>query len=278
MGIVTGINTGIIKSPQGVLAIVLKSSSAPATEHLLYLPPDQLQEMMFATCSCYRSLQKMHQHDPERIRDKVMADTQALSANIPAVTLDEIHNPLIDLRVTSFVMKHGQDRVHFLFFLQNGEEVALELTLTQMEYVLNVLLGTVRHAQEAHLTSLCLGANDFMPFYTVDFRNAQHEGIKYHQFNVPEWKSIVFDHYYSVIGIQHDGDITCGAIIKAGPALAHSRAENIGHFLLRNNSLLLPYQQKVAKFDCTLLDIPGNEGSLELLLRAHLEHRNLKLN
>ncbi|NIY47835.1 YjeJ family protein [Cedecea colo] len=278
MGVLTGINTGIIKSPKGVLAIVLKASSTPAIEHLLYLPPDRLQELMFATCSCYRSLQMMHQHEPERIKNKVVADTQALSNNIPGVTLDEIHNPLIERRVTSFIMKHRQDNVRFLFFLQNDEVVTLELTLTQMEYVLTMLLSTVRNAEDAWLTSVCLDANDFTPFYTVDFSNAQHAGIKYQQFDVPDWKSAVFEHYYSIIATQHDGNITCGAIIKAGPALDNSRAGKIGQFLLQNNSLLLPYQKEIAKFDCMMLNVPGNEGDLDRLLRAHLEHRTMKLN
>lgn len=278
MGVLTGINTGIVKSPKGVLAVVLKTSSTPAIEHLLYLPPDQLQELMLATCSCYRSLQMMHQHESERTKDKVVAATQALSNNMPTVTLNEIQNPLIELRVTSFMMEHRQDNLHFLFFLHNGEVVTLELTLPQMEYVLTMLLGTIRNAEDACLTSVCLGANDFTPFYTVDFSNAQHEGIKYHQFKVPDWKSRIFEYYYSIIAIQHDGNITCGAIIKAGPALDNSRAGNIGQYLLRHNSLLSPYQEEIAKFDCIMLNVPGNEGGLERLLRAHLEHRTVKLN
>ncbi len=278
MSILTGINTSIIKSPKGVFAIALKASCVPATEHLLYLPPNQLQELMFATCSCYRTLQMMHQQDPEPIREKVVADAQALSVNIPPIALDETHSPQIDLRVTSFVMKHRQDKVRFLFFLQNSEVVTLELTLTQMEYVLSVLISTVQNAQDEYLTSLCLGSNDFIAFYTVDFINAQHEGIKYHQFNLPDWKTTVFEHYYSMIGIQHDSNITCGAIIKAGPALDPNRAENIGQYLLRNNALLLPYQEKIAKFDCILLNIAGDEGTLDSLLRAHLAHRTVKLN
>ncbi|HDT5918631.1 TPA: hypothetical protein QHC73_005968, partial [Raoultella ornithinolytica] len=139
-----GINTGIIKSATGVLALALKAHSASGSESLIYLPPDRLQSLLFAVFSSYRRLQMMFREDAESVREQVIAQSEALNSRIPVVTLDEVQQPDVALRTIDFVMKPYQERVTFLFFLQNDSVVAIDLALTQMEYLLGLLLTTIQ--------------------------------------------------------------------------------------------------------------------------------------
>lgn len=278
MDILTGINAGFIKSQNGaVVAIALKVATVQMSTHLIYLPPEQLREVMFAACNCYRELQMMHHADPEKTKNQVMADSLALKENAPEIILDELQNPHMELCVTEFVLKRRENKVRFLFFLRNGDVPALELTLTQIEYVLNTLVYTVQQTEDAKLASYCLSDNDFSPFYAIDFNNNGKPGVKYQKFNVPDWKDTIYDSFYSILYIQGDGHINCGAIIKAGSELESGRAENIGMTLLQRNSYLMPYQKEVTKIDYAKLNIPGNEGSMERLIRTHIEHRNNRI-
>nr|VUD32912.1 secretion ATPase [Raoultella sp. NCTC 9187] len=143
MNILTGINSGIIKSPNAVLALALKMQSVVSAEALVYLPPDRVQDLVFAVFSGYRRLQMLFREDPESIRARTIADTERLNNRTLTVTLDEIQNPNVALRVTDFVMKDGQEKVTFLFFLQNDEVISVDLTVTQMEFLLNLLLATI---------------------------------------------------------------------------------------------------------------------------------------
>lgn len=89
-----GINTGIIKSATGVLALALKAHSASGSESLIYLPPDRLQSLLFAVFSSYRRLQMMFREDAESVREQVIAQSEALNSRIPVVTLDESSSPM----------------------------------------------------------------------------------------------------------------------------------------------------------------------------------------
>lgn len=278
MTLLTGINTGIIKSPKGVLAIVVKATTSSTAEQLLYLPPDRVQELMFALCGGYRALQRLHQACPETITAQVQKETLAMSASVPSVTPDEVHNPILALRVTDLVMKLRENNVTLLFFLQDSSVVTLELALTQMEFMLNVFVTTIQNTQDALFIAMCSGANDFVPLYTVDFTQEKGKGINYNQFTIPDWKSRICPWLYSVIALQRDGAIPCGIIIKTGQALDPGRAEAIGQLLLRSNGLLMPFEESVSAFDCMRLDLQAGEESTETLLRAHLKHRVMKLN
>lgn len=273
MSLLAFFNTGYIKTPEGVLAIVLKAGTLPDAEHLIYLPPKQLEELIFALSSCYRSLQKMYLEDPDGIKEKVIADGKLLNANVPVLTHDELHNPKIDLRANEFILKNKDNQPALLFFLQNGSVVTIDFSLTQVEYLLTLLITTIKNTEDNNLAFLCLTTNDFIPLYCVNFINPEGKGIKYQQFSVPAWKAEIYEYYYSIIGQQHDGNVTCGVIIKADAGLEQGRAESIGQMLVQNNSLLSAYQDKIAKFDCRLLNISAAEESLERLLRAHVEHR-----
>lgn len=278
MSLLTSFNSGYIKSPEGVLAIVIKAATTSDAEQSIYLPPNQLAELIFALSSCYRSLQKMYLEDPEGIKEKVIADGKTLNANVPVFTHDELHNPKIELRVNDFVLKNKDDRAALLFFLQNGSVLTIEFSLTQVEYLLTLLITTIKSTEDNNLAFLCLSTNDFIPLYCVNFINPEGEGIKYQQFSVPSWKAEVYECFYSIIGQQHDGNVTCGVIIKTDAGLEQARAENIGQILVQNNSLLSAYKDKIAKFDCRLLNISAGEESLERLLRAHVEHRTQAMN
>lgn len=169
------------------LALALKAHSASGSESLIYLPPDRLQSLLFAVFSSYRRLQMMFREDAESVREQVIAQSEALNSRIPVVTLDEVQQPDVALRTIDFVMKPYQERVTFLFFLQNDSVVAIDLALTQMEYLLGLLLTTIQKTEDRDFISLALRENDFIPFYTVDFMPANGEGIKYNQFDVPAW-------------------------------------------------------------------------------------------
>ncbi|MBK4716859.1 MULTISPECIES: YjeJ family protein [Tenebrionibacter/Tenebrionicola group] len=277
MNQLTGLNTGIIKSPQGVVAIALKIAAQSRSQQRLYLPPDQLQSVLFATFNVYLILRQLHQQSPESVQAGVLASSKALSENIPAIDPDEVNKPDIDYRVTDFVMKRKPDNVHFLFFLKNGEVIALQLACVQVEYLLNVLLSTIRNADDAQLTALCLSANDFLPFYTVDFSGGEGRGINYNPFSPPAWKTALFNTFHSIIYRQPDGRLPCGAIIKSASTFNPGRIEAIAQFLLLNNALLTPYKHRKMTIDHAQLTIPAGEESLDRLLRSHLAHRNTKL-
>ncbi len=277
MNILTGINSGIIKSPNAVLALALKMQSVLSAEALVYLPPDRVQDLVFAVFSGYRRLQMLFREDPESIRARTIADTERLNNRTLTVTLDEIQNPNVALRVTDFVMKDGQEKVTFLFFLQNDEVISVDLTVTQMEFLLNLLLATIHKTGDAAFISLALQANDFIPFYTVNFANIDSSGINYNKFNVPAWKLSAFSDFYSLVMIGDDGDIPCGAIIKALPGLEASRIKAIGELLLNNNPLLAPYRQRALAFECQKIDPQIREEELEKLLRAHIQHRTTQM-
>lgn len=278
MNQLTGLNTGIIKSPQGVVAIALKFTTHSQGQQLVYLPHEQFQSLLFATFSGYRTLQQLHQRIPESVRDLVIAHTQALSGNIPPFAPEEVNSLNIGLRVTEFVMKQRQDKSNFLFFLQNGEVITLKLDYTQMEYVLSLLLNTIQTTDDERLAAFYLSANDFLPLYTVDFTGGAGKGINYNQFPSPEWKSAVFDTFHSIIYIQPEGTISCGAIIKAASTFEPGRIEKIARLLLQNNSMLSPYKDHVMTIDHARLDIPSSEGVQDRLLRTHLAHRTGKMN
>ncbi|GEM_PF-1521474 len=277
MNILTGINTGIIKSPDAVLALALKMQSVLIAETLMYLPPDRVQDLVFAVFCGYRRLQMVFREDPESIRARTIADTERLNNRTLSVTLDEIQNPNVALRVTDFVMKYRQDKVTFLFFLQNEEVISVDLTVTQMEFLLNLLLATIHKTGDAAFVSLALQANDFIPFYTVDFANIGSSGVNYNKFNVPAWKFSAFSDFYSLVMIQEDGDIPCGAIIKALPELEPSRIKAIGELLVNNNPLLAPYRQRTLAFACEKIAPEVREEEMEKLLRAHIQHRVTKM-
>ncbi|HAT1648548.1 TPA: hypothetical protein I8Y12_004498 [Raoultella planticola] len=277
MNKLVGINTGIIKSATGVLAMALKVRSASDAESLIYLPPDRLQSLLFAVFSGYRQLQMMFQEDAEGIREQVIAQSEALNSRIPVVTLDEVQQPDIALRTIDFVMKSNQERVTFLFFLQNDSVVAVDLALTQMEYLLGLLLTTIQKTEDREFISLALRENDFIPFYTVDFMSANGEGVKYNQFNVPSWKSAALDDFYSLLIVQDNGDIPCGIIIKAVAGLEPSRANEIAELLLNNNSLLISCQQQTITFEYEKMDPATTVEERESLLRAHIKHRQAKI-
>lgn len=278
MNQLTGMNTGIIKSPQGELVITLKFATNARSQQLVYLPPDQLQSMLFATFSGYCALQHLYRQTPDPVREQVIICTQMLGENIPAILPDEVNNPRVERWVTDFVMKQRHEKIIFLFFLKNGEIITLELAYAQMECVLGFLLTTVQNASDAQLKVLCLSANDFLPLYTVDFISSGGQGINYNQFSPSEWKLGVFNTFHSIVFIQPDGIISCGAIIKAAVAFEPERIENIAQFLLHNNTLLSPYKDHTMTIDHVRLDVPANEGSLERLMRSHLSHRTAKMN
>ncbi|HAT1578242.1 TPA: hypothetical protein I8Y25_004691 [Raoultella ornithinolytica] len=272
-----GINTGIIQSEQGVLALVLKAQSAASADILMYLPPERVQALIFAVFSCYRSLQLMHCKDPQGVRAQAIAEAESFNNHVPIVTLDEIQRPDASLRVDDFVMKSRQHHVNFLFFLQNDDIVSLDLALPQMEYLLNLLLATVQKTEDTYFISRTLQENDFIPFYTVDFMPAGGDGVKYNQFNVPTWKSAVFGDFYSLVIILDNGEIPCGIIIKAVPELEPNRAKAIGELLLNNNTLLAPYRGRTVSFDYEKMDLAASEEEKEKLLRAHIKHRQEKI-
>ena len=272
-----GINTGIIKSATGVLALALKAHSASGSESLIYLPPDRLQSLLFAVFSSYRRLQMMFREDAESVREQVIAQSEALNSRIPVVTLDEVQQPDVALRTIDFVMKPYQEWVTFLFFLQNDSVVAIDLALTQMEYLLGLLLTTIQKTEDRQFISLALRENDFIPFYTVDFMPANGEGIKYNQFDVPAWKSAALDDFYSLLIVQDNGDIPCGVIIKAVPGIEPSRVNAIGELLLNNNSLLIPYRQHTMTFEYEKMDPAATVEERESLLKAHIKHRQAKI-
>lgn len=272
-----GLNTGIIKSPQGVVVIALKFITSAQSQQLVYLPPDQLQSVLFAVFNCYRTLQQLHQQSPEQVREFVIAQTQALSENIPAFTHEEVNTPDIEYRVTDFIMKQRDGRINFLFFLQNGDVITLELAYTQMEYIMSLFLTTIQNADDAQLTALCLSTNDFLPLYTVDFSGSEGQGIRYNQFSQPEWKTGVFNVFHSIVFIQPDKTIACGAIVKAAAGFEPGRVENIAQYLLQNNTLLSPYKDFRMTIDHVCLDVSSDEGNLDSLLRVHMAHRTAKM-
>jgi len=277
MNMLKGINTGVINSANGVPVIALKIIDSGDSEQLLLLPPDQLQEVMFALFSCYRSLHRIYQQSPDQIREQVNANSQTLSTNVPAISLDEVQSISAERCVTNFVLKQRQDRINFLFLLQNDENLLLALDYTQIEYVLSLLANTIQNAGNEQLMALCLTMNDFIPLYVTTFNKGENEGIDYNQFSVPDWKSETFDTFHSILFIQPDGAIACGAIIKAEPAFPAGRIEFIAQILLQNNKMLVPYKNHTMIIDHTRLDIPVGDESMEKLLRAHIAHRTKKL-
>ncbi|WP_434586694.1 YjeJ family protein [Klebsiella sp. R390] len=276
MNTLTGINSGIIKSPQGVVAIALKASCASGAEHLLYLPPNQMRELMFAISACHRALLENYQTEPEVVKAQVTAATNILSANPPVITLEEVQNPQVELRVTNFIFKQNKGKPTFLFFLQNEGVVSIELSLAQIEFIITLFLISIRKSDDEGFITLMTGANDFIPLYTTAVSTTQGGGLTYHRFNIPEWKIGVLACFYSLIFIQQDGHVPCGIIFKAGDTLEPSRAENIGTLFLSGNTLLAPYKTQSMHVDCVKLDV--NEDNMESLLRAHFNHRATKLN
>nr|VUD32913.1 Uncharacterised protein [Raoultella sp. NCTC 9187] len=94
---------------------------------------------------------------------------------------------------------------------------------------------------------------------------------------MPAWKLSAFSDFYSLVMIGDDGDIPCGAIIKALPGLEASRIKAIGELLLNNNPLLAPYRQRTLAFECQKIDPQIREEELEKLLRAHIQHRTTQM-
>lgn len=276
MNILTGINTSIINSPKGVTAIAVKTNTTNSKQ-LIYLPLDQLQEVMFAVFGCYRTLHRHYQQSPEQIRNRVNTHAQVLSTNIPEFSLDEMQNPNSGRCVTGFELKQRQEQIHFLFLLQNEENLVLVLAYTQIEYVLSLMVKTLQRAGNEPLLGLCLSMNDFVPFYVTDFSHLESQGINYHQFSVPDWKSALFDTFHSILFILPAGAIPCGAIIKSTPELATGRLEFISQLLLQNNSLLAAHQHPGMAIEHSKLDIPAGEESMARLLRAHAAHRTMKM-
>lgn len=277
MNKLNGINLGIIKSPQGVLAIALKISTQQR-QQLIYLPPEQLKSVFFACFWGYRHLQKLHDKMPESIREQVIASTQALNSHTLSFSDEELSSPKIDLRVTDFVMKQQQDSINYIFFLQDDNIITLELMFTQMEYVLSAMLTTIQTAEDEALMQLCLNSNDFLPLFTVDFDNGENKGINYNQFSPPKWQLDAFDTYHSVVYIQPDGKISCGFIFKAASFIELARIENIAQFLLYNNGLLTRYKDHKMTINHAYLDISPDEGTMDSLFRAHLAHRTKAMN
>lgn len=276
MNTLKGVNAGVIKTAEGVPVIALKMSDSSDSESLILLPPGQLQEVMFAMFSGYRSLLQRYQQSPEQIQEQVKNDSQLLSTNVPEISADEL-NINIERCVTSFAPKLRQDRINLLFLLQNGENAFIALTYTQIEYVLSVLIKTLQSAENEQLVMLCLTMNDFIPLYVTSFNEDGDKGINYNQFTPEEWKSELFNTYHSLLFIQPDGKIPCGAIIKADPEFPEGRIEFIGQILLHNNSQLKQYQEQKMTVVRTRMNIPAGEENQERLLREHIAHRTTKL-
>ncbi len=212
---ITGMNSAGIKYENRLLAIALKFKTISDANHLIYLRPTELLELLIILKSRHDKLQQASPENVEISKSKSMDATKALINNIPAIDISELEQPNEALLVTSLALKNKDENFNLILMMQDQSIINLNINDFQIEIIIASIQKSMTIIEDPDTTNQIISLVDFILMYSVDL--VDHEYFNYKEIEHPDWKKSLFANYMAILysfGTDKGERILAGVIIK----------------------------------------------------------------
>lgn len=183
---ITGMNSAAIKYENRLLAIALKFKTISDANHLIYLRPTELLELLIILKSRHDKLQQASPENVEISKSKSMDATKALINNIPAIDISELEQPNEALLVTSLALKNKDEHFNLILMMQDQSIINLNINDFQIEIIIASIQKSMTIIEDPNTTNQIISLVDFILMYSVDL--VDHEYFNYKEIEHPDWK------------------------------------------------------------------------------------------
>ncbi len=269
---IKGINTAPILQNNRFFMMAFKVRDESKHERLFFMQMSTLIDFLtILRHSTFRASQRLATFG-EEYKTKLIAENEALTRNIPAITQTEVTQPDAGYLVTSIAPKLGEDRFSLIACLHNEHVVTLEIDDSQAEFIILAIRKAIEFVKDEDALKMLATFMSFMLLYDANLSDINN--LKYNEFKNEQWKQHLFYQSLAVLycfETEKGKQILAGNIVKINGEPESPEAKGILTFIASLSPTSKSLQEKYTlckTFTRVIPAPPGHALTKDECLRA----------
>lgn len=243
--ILKGLNTAPIKQGDHLFLMTLKVNNPENKNCIFYMQLTTLVDLLIILRSRITKVGKHLAEQGNIYKEKIKADIEILTKNIPEISQSEVMQPNPMNLVTSLAPKFGDEKTSLILALQNEKIITLDIDDTQVEFCIIAIQKAIETINDNETMNIIGSLLDFLLLFSVDLTNLDY--LNYKEISHEFWKQNLFSEYLAVIycfETERGKETLCGTIIKANTQPDTQEMQSIIHRVASLTPMLKSFQGK----------------------------------